>query len=468
MVNGVPGWSGYYLSAYGLAVKRGFPGTEQEWLDSLHGADVEMRCENGELQWKHDNSEEWHTLEEFTVLRELLEEKGESARAAAELAEEKAQAAETATGLANAAAQAAESSAGAANSAAGGAVEAQEAAQTAAAGAETQAAYAKAQGDRVVQLMEALTDEISGKRSVTKIVGTSTAGWTEADCDYLCDGVDDEKEINEALGSLPAEGGEVRLLPGTYIISNNLFLEKGLVLRGNGESSQIQASDNGLRGSAMIYMIGGDLCDLSLKGNAACYGIEISPEDSATVRNCTIQMADVNNGIWFTSYSDGAEARIFGNRITGGYGINCAASASKLWFCNNLITSDTSFPIYTQGLSQGVIANNVIAPISSYNKSQLCGMALNDCTNCLIQGNFLIPTKGDGETTGSGITMSGGTRNSIIGNTFFVDSWSSSAYSIRLVGSGNDHNLIADNYIFGKNYVSGGGTGNTFVNNKYE
>ena len=30
-------WPGYYLTAYGLAVKNGFVGSEQEWLESLKG-----------------------------------------------------------------------------------------------------------------------------------------------------------------------------------------------------------------------------------------------------------------------------------------------------------------------------------------------------------------------------------------------------------------------------------------------
>ena len=34
--SGLP-WEGYYISAYGIAVKRGFNGTEEEWLESLKG-----------------------------------------------------------------------------------------------------------------------------------------------------------------------------------------------------------------------------------------------------------------------------------------------------------------------------------------------------------------------------------------------------------------------------------------------
>ena len=30
-------WRGYYITAYGIARKHGFPGTEREWLESLRG-----------------------------------------------------------------------------------------------------------------------------------------------------------------------------------------------------------------------------------------------------------------------------------------------------------------------------------------------------------------------------------------------------------------------------------------------
>ena len=41
--DGEDGWRGYYISAYGLAVKHGFEGTESEWLESLYGEEVMLR-----------------------------------------------------------------------------------------------------------------------------------------------------------------------------------------------------------------------------------------------------------------------------------------------------------------------------------------------------------------------------------------------------------------------------------------
>lgn len=36
------GWPGYYISAYGIAVKHGFSGTEEEWLQSLKGSSASL------------------------------------------------------------------------------------------------------------------------------------------------------------------------------------------------------------------------------------------------------------------------------------------------------------------------------------------------------------------------------------------------------------------------------------------
>lgn len=83
-----PGGAGYgfaYLTAYGLAVKHGYRGTEEEWLESLHGAKGEtgaaarMRfdAERGVIQWGVEDA--WYdlfTLEELKdpIVEELMQE----------------------------------------------------------------------------------------------------------------------------------------------------------------------------------------------------------------------------------------------------------------------------------------------------------------------------------------------------------------------------------------------------------
>lgn len=79
-----------------------------------------------------------------------------------------------------------------------------------------------------------------GKKCVRKVVGTSTAGWTAADCDYLCDGVADHIEISAAIASLPDTGGEVVLLDGTYSISASIIVNRpNVTLSGNGHGTTL-------------------------------------------------------------------------------------------------------------------------------------------------------------------------------------------------------------------------------------
>lgn len=56
----------------------------------------------------------------------------------------------------------------------------------------------------------------SGRRYARFVIGTSTAGWTAADCDYLCDGTNDNIEIQAAIDALPASGGSILILAGSY------------------------------------------------------------------------------------------------------------------------------------------------------------------------------------------------------------------------------------------------------------
>ena len=47
-----------YLTAYGLAVKHGYEGTEEEWLASLEAGELQIKVENGKLYYKTTKEEE--------------------------------------------------------------------------------------------------------------------------------------------------------------------------------------------------------------------------------------------------------------------------------------------------------------------------------------------------------------------------------------------------------------------------
>lgn len=99
----------YYLSAYAIAQKHGYTGTEEQWLASLHGADgkaTKMQYAGKKIQWALDGSAEWVDLVNMQDIQdEITEDAKETITATA------SQAAATATAAAQAAKTAAEAAA---------------------------------------------------------------------------------------------------------------------------------------------------------------------------------------------------------------------------------------------------------------------------------------------------------------------------------------------------------------------
>lgn len=51
------------LSAYQIALKHGFQGTEEEWLQSLHGEiPIDFRVNGTILEWKYKSSNDWNEI----------------------------------------------------------------------------------------------------------------------------------------------------------------------------------------------------------------------------------------------------------------------------------------------------------------------------------------------------------------------------------------------------------------------
>lgn len=112
--DGTEGWRGYYISAYGLAVKHGFEGTESEWVESLYGEEVMLRYDGtaDELQWKYKSAEQWDSLMDTEALRgEIVSQTLSAAQSAREKAESAKSAAESAAQSAGTSAQSASGSA---------------------------------------------------------------------------------------------------------------------------------------------------------------------------------------------------------------------------------------------------------------------------------------------------------------------------------------------------------------------
>lgn len=87
-------------------------------------------------------------------------------------------------------------------------------------------------------------DQDKPKNDTTLIVAASDSLDTLR-ADYVCDGIDDQEQINEAMGDLPAHGGRISLLDGTYQTTGTILIpDSAISIVGLGANTVIQTTDN--------------------------------------------------------------------------------------------------------------------------------------------------------------------------------------------------------------------------------
>ena len=279
---------------------------------------------------------------------------------------------------------------------------------------------------------------VSGKKTVRFVIGTSTAGWTAADCDYLCDGSNDATQIIAALNALPVTGGEVVILDGTYNITESIYIPyDNVVLRGNGNAtilkrmydSEEMEEEPYVEGLIMLNGKSGcKITDLQIDGNNnfytsySNYGILLYSSSNNTVTGNTCHN---NNGfgIYLASSSN--------NVITGNTCNNNRNGIDLYNLSDNTIAGNTCHNneyngIYLDSSNSNTITgntcNNNYEGISLYfsNDSTITG---NTCHNNEYSGIYL-DNSNDNTITGStcnnnsgGISLGGSNDNTITGNT---------------------------------------------------
>lgn len=289
---------------------------------------------------------------------------------------------------------------------------------------------------------------VGGTRTCRLVVGSAADGWTATDCDYLCDGVDDQVELQAAIAALPESGGEIRLLDGSYHLSAQFILDKSdVTIRGTPGATKLFTAYN-ITGLKFFVRITADRCTLSglwlstgegFSGGMAC-GVEVSGKEvvlesldfrnfaltalgvNPTAEDCSVRFCRTSEkgGIVVSAprctvygcfvgegglLNNGAEALIFCNRIRG---MNSTICGSHSVATNNLFDASAYFRVYgvyigNIGEYGGItfVGNIVKANQSGYNFS----MRLDGNEN-IVSGNVLVGYGPD----------DGGTNNQIDGN----------------------------------------------------
>ena len=263
------------------------------------------------------------------------------------------------------------------------------------------------------------------KRTARFVVGTSTAGWTAADCDYLCDGTDDQMEINAAIQALPAEGGEVVILDGTYNIAASIEINKpNTKMSGSRASTILKAAAASIR----VVNITKDYCSVD---SLTCDGVKESFAGTYGIYSNGNYVSIVNN-ICRNNGKDGIYN--YGKRNTlgndsiihknicinnGSAGINNDAG-DRIIISENICSKNTGNGIQNAGTKNQINGNTCTENYSGIFSQSTCTIIGNICDS---NSHIGIQCSG-GSIIGNhcclngsmGISCNSGDRGNIVGN----------------------------------------------------
>ena len=290
-------------------------------------------------------------------------------------------------------------------------------------------------------------------RAARVVVGTSAAGWTAEDCDYLCDGTSDQTEINAAISNLPSWGGEVLLLDGTYNISSSINISKANVtIRGSGASTVLTRKFNGTSSNGVIGCPAASCrsCDMTIDGNKSAYtsgnnrgvyasmsaanikidhitvknaytGIALSGMTGGSISDCIVQTTSAH-GIYISGASS---VGLDGNTISGNGGNGITVESTEgIQIRDNNISVIVDSGIYADSASKrGVISGNVIDEPNDDDSIYLFGSGFVITDN--VTGSILLGGGSKSNIAAHNITRqavsNSGTDNVVEGNTVYTE-----------------------------------------------
>jgi len=257
-------------------------------------------------------------------------------------------------------------------------------------------------------------------RGATQVVAANDSKDT-TNADLFCDGTADEVQIIAAIDALPATGGSVLLMDGTYEIAAAITMNKANVkLIGQGKSTILNI------GTAIKTVdISAHFCEVnSIQFTGAktsnFYGISATSVDWGKVVNC-----------WFDTNYYGIRTQscdhwlVTNNTMFGNF-----QEAIKLDGANNEIIGNlldigtTNIALQNVGVRSNVTGNTIIATLGSYGIRIGRGGSISGNTlHCTGGDGGIFVTAGEQTITGNvifnasiGIFISSGNDNSIIGN----------------------------------------------------
>jgi hypothetical protein len=255
-----------------------------------------------------------------------------------------------------------------------------------------------------------------------------TVGFSSAD--YICDGVADEVQINQALTAVSSlGGGTVHLKPGIYHISSGVLIPNNIFLEGEGWATVIQASQwvhymvknsDSVGGNSQIMVR--DLCvdGANFTGiGTSC--ISFHHVSYGTIQNCKC----INAGL--------VEA------TDTGIGIEIASTSDHIRVLNNYCNGNKHYSITVNGSSEILVHNNYCI------ESEHWGIRLHNSPRSIVSDNYVYRSADASAVYGAAIASTSANVN-IIGNVVNLG-FTATGYGV-VIGS-EDYINITNNSITG-------------------
>ena len=228
---------------------------------------------------------------------------------------------------------------------------------------------------------------IKKKKNVVVYVGSAElSDEQKLSCDYVCDGIDDQIEINQAISSLPDSGGEIHLSRGIFNVSNTIYIRKRIKLVGEGKGITLDRNNVNNGGTTLLTELTGG-CVIQIEQSDTLSDIK-----GITLSDFQIVGAGINvennysNGINVTTYTDCVTLeRLAICHCFYGLFVDQSATVDDISVTNCDFQRDsTGIYIYGQGW-QTRIENNIFWDMSG--RQETSGIVLSAGKN-IVNGNY--------------------------------------------------------------------------------
>ncbi len=230
-------------------------------------------------------------------------------------------------------------------------------------------------------------DNIKKKKNVVIYVGSSElSDEQKLSCDYICNGVDDQIEINQAIDSLPDSGGEIHLSRGIFNITNSITIRKRIKLTGEGKGITLDRNSVNNGGTTLLSELTGG-CIIQIEKSDTLSDIKgITLSDFQIVGAGINVVTNFCNGINITTYTDCVTLeRLAICHCFYGLLVDQSATVDDISVTNCDFQRDaTGIYIYGQGW-QTRIENNIFWDMSG--RQATCGIVLSAGKN-IVSGNY--------------------------------------------------------------------------------